>query len=210
MKRVFIAVFATFFATIFNQISAQRVIDYEYYPKHEFVLQYGVPSVVELTSVLKSQRFENNIAGKGKKLRTTGTAGFGYNFSANPNVSIGLFGGMSSVGADMIRTDDSEKKGEVLYSTDITSYLGMLSSHWLFFREGALEISSGVYVGVVYNSQKISNIKYKNIAPEDESKLNFAYHLTALKVRYGETFAVFGEVGFGHRGIFSVGLSIKL
>lgn len=208
MKKIAIVALIMIISSMFNQISAQKVIDFEYFPRHEIVLHYGSPSVVELTSVLKSQKFDNNIVGKGKKLRMTGSAGFGYNFGINPNVSIGVFGGYSSVGSDMIR-DDSGDKGTLLYSTDITSYLGMLSGHWLFLREGALEISSGVYVGAVYNSQKITNVSNKSIAPKDETKVTFAYHLTALKVRYGETFAVFGELGFGHRGILNVGVSIK-
>ena len=209
MKKTAIITLATMMlAAGFNQLSAQRVRDYEYFPRNEIYVQYGIPSVIEITSVLNRQKFENNnIVGKGQKLRMTGAAGFGYNFSLNQNVSIGLFGGISSVGSDMIKQDDSK---DVLFSTDITSYLGMLSAHWLFLQDGPLEVSSGVYLGADYSSKEISNIASGfGGAPKNSTSTTFAYHLTALKVRYGETFAVFGELGFGHRGIFSAGISLK-
>ena len=207
-KTAIITLVALIFGSGFNQLSAQRARDFEYYPKHEIYVQYGIPSVIELTSVLNQQRFDNNIVGKGQKLRMTGAAGFGYNFNLNQNVSVGLFGGISSVGSDMIKQDDS-KNDVVLFSTDITNYMGMLSAHWQFLRDGAMEISSGVYLGAIYSSKEISNAGGFSGAPKSSTSTTFAYHITALKVRYGETFAIFGELGFGHRGILNVGLSIK-
>ena len=208
-KTAIITLTALILAAGFNQLSAQRVRDYEYFPRHEIYVQYGIPSVIEITSVLNRQKFDNDVVGKGQKLRMTGAAGFGYNFSLNQNVSVGLFGGISSVGSDMIKQDDSNNK-TVLFSTDIASYLGMLSAHWQFLQEGALEVSSGVYLGAIYSSKEVSHIASEfRGAPKSSTSTTFAYHITALKVRYGETFAIFGELGFGHRGILSAGLSIK-
>ena len=46
--------------------------------------------------------------------------------------------------------------------------------------------------------------------PKINDRAEVSYHLTAIKVRYGETIGVFAELGFGFRGLVNVGLSIKI
>ena len=46
--------------------------------------------------------------------------------------------------------------------------------------------------------------------PSDSRGCQVAYHITVCKLRYGNTFGVFGELGFGFKGILNIGLSIDL
>lgn len=180
-----------------------RVRDADYFPRHEIYVQYGTPTVLELVTTLKApETFEQDT----RHHVFTGVAGLGYGFSLNEMISVGIYAGASYSRADIC--DVTNGKEDVLYTKGVMSYVGQLSAAWTFYNEGSIQLSSGVYLGVAYWDEDYSNgsIAY----PHASDQFKVAYHLTACKFRYGDTFGVFAELGFGFRGLVNAGLSIQL
>lgn len=194
--------------SLFAQRNRER--DADYFPRNEIYIQYGTPTVLELVTTLKaptqfgSADTKNNIF--------TGVAGLGYNFFISNRFMIGIYGGASYAKADICLMNDDETISQRLYAKGVMSYVGQLSASWIFYNEGSIQLSSGVYLGMAYWDEDItvydnkSSINY----PHASDQFKFSYHLTACKFRWGDTFGVFAELGFGFRGLVNAGLSVQL
>lgn len=203
--------------------SAQRFkhakeIDAQYFPRHEIYIQYGTPTIMELVTMLPAPKgFEADTRGQ----VFTGAPGLGYNFSFSEDFSMGIFAGYSYSKADVYTLDTAHKMpDQLLWAIGVHSYVGQLSANWVYFEQGDLELSTGLYLGVAYWDEDITFYKDKGIleglldedyvVPHSNEYWKMSYHFTACKARYGNTFGVFGELGFGYRGLINVGLSVKL
>lgn len=224
MKKLYSILLVAISVIIFaNTASAQRFkhareIDAQYFPRHEIYIQYGTPTVLELVTMLPAPKgFEADT----KNLVFSGTPGIGYNFSISETFSMGIFAGYSYSKAD-IYTSESAKKmpDQLLWGEGVHNYVGQLSANWIYFERGALELSTGLYLGVSYWDEDIIFYKDKGVleglldedyvVPHSAELWKVSYHFTACKVRYGNTFGVFGELGFGYRGLINVGISVKI
>lgn len=195
----------------------QSEIDVDYFPKNEIYIQYGSPTIMELVTMLPAPA-EKGFKGDTKEQVFTGTPGLGYNFSIREDLSIGIFGGWSYSKASIYTNEDfPQYPNQKIYDKGVQSYVGQLSANWLYFTQGDLQISSGLYLGIAYWVEDI-DIFFNNPTaglqtlsiPDSNESMRFSYHITACKVRYGDTLGVFGELGFGFRGLLNIGLSIKL
>lgn len=198
---------------LFAQMS--RVRDAEYFPRNEIYVQYGTPTVIELSSTLGAKYNFNNISGDSENYKFSGVGGVGYNFYVSSKIAVGVYGGVGYASADLFIDrigDDLLKEPVRLCRSEVVSYVGEVSGIYTYWREGAMELSGAVYVGVAYLDENIrlyiDDETYGKPFPNDRWK--FAYHLTALKFRIGETVGGFAELGFGYRGLVNVGLSVKI
>lgn len=186
--------------------------DYSYidYKKSEIYIQYGAPTILELTN-----KFDYNTytaAGVTHKYKEygnkyTGVGAVGYNFYINPYISLGAYFGISE--ADMKIKDESTNKD--VYTNHMRSYTGMFGINWTYFRQGIWEASCGCSLGLVGKDERqtiIDPANKKNI-PQEKDSFNLAYNLTATKIRVGGTLGGFLEVGFGYKGLVNAGLSVK-
>ncbi len=225
MKKIYIICIAVMSALIFSPQDAyarkfkhEKEVDAQYFPRSEIYIQYGTPTILELVTMLKAP-----VAFKGfdtKNQIFTGTPGIGYNFSVKENLSIGIFAGYSYAQADGCQMDGNSI-GSKIYTEKVRNYVGQLSANWQYYQEGALTLESGLYLGLAYMDRQVDPLwalsgsypmeeEIKNSIPKSGQQVKFAYHFTACKIRYGNTFGVFGELGFGFRGLVNVGLSVKL
>lgn len=213
-KSVFIT---TFILTIIISCSSifgqkNRTRDAEYFPIHEFYVQYGAPTIFELTSTLQPalvSRGAEELEIIAKDVVFSGVGGLGYNLSISELVSVGIYGGISLASANIYTSINDKETPQ--YSSQIVSYTGQFSIHWKYYQEGALEISSGAYAGLNYIEDTVKPLVKNPTQDAPKAKpFIFAYHLTALKVRYGDMIGGFAELGFGYRGLVNVGLSVKL
>ncbi len=193
-----------------------KVRDAEYYPRNELYIQYGTPTVLELATTLQSNISSNNGSGESKNYKFTGVGSLGYNFSITEKFAVGVYGGVSYASADLYVTKAPNYNITdpiLLYRTGIVSYTGQVSATWTFFSSGAIECSSAAYLGVGFLDETITpydtGSRVFNI-PEAKDKWKVAYHLTAIKFRYGEMVGGFVELGFGYRGLVNIGMSVKL
>lgn len=186
--------------------------DYSYidYKKSEIYIQYGAPTILELTNKFNNTSFTaGNVTYKYKDSGTkyTGVGAVGYNFYINPYLSLGAYFGISE--ADM--TIKEEVKHTEIYQNHVRNYTGMLSVHWTYFRNGIWEASCGCSLGMAKKDerQEIYNPANKSKIPVENDSYNFAYNLTATRVRVGGTLGGFLELGFGYKGLVNAGLSVK-
>jgi len=197
----------------------ERELDALYYPRHEIYVHYGSPTVMELVTVLPAPK---EFRADTKDQVFSGAPGIGYNFSLNKKFSLGVFGGYSYSKANIYALPpvESSAKEILLYGKGVRSYVGQISANWTYLNEDDLELSTGFYLGVAYWDEDVHFYADKGILeglitddfvfPHSNEQWKVSYHFTACKVRYGNTFGVFGELGFGYRGLVNVGLSIKL
>lgn len=183
--------------------------DYIDYKKSEIYIQYGAPSVIELTNKLETKTLEP-LGLELAKTKYTGIGAVGYNFYLSPYISLGAYFGISE--ADMRLTD---KKGHDVYTNHVRNYTGLLGISWTYFRSGIWEASCGAWLGVaqlderqeiLYTATSHDEIKI----PRENDRYRFAYNLTATRIRVGGgVFGAFAEIGFGYKGLANVGLSVK-
>lgn len=189
-----------------------RVRDVDYFPRSEIYLQYGTPSLMSLTTIM-SPNFHDEVSnGETRNHKFSGIAGVGYNFFLHPRVSVGLDFGVGYGSADMYMTDHSETgpAGDPRYvcRAAIMNYDCHISGSFVYWQQGAMECSGALYLGVNYMDESVVNAASDELVPNDH--MNFSFHITAVKFRYGDMIGGFAELGFGYRGLLNVGLSIKI
>lgn len=224
MKKVYSIIFAAL-AIILSTSPAfarkfkhEKELDALYFPRNEIYIQYGTPTILELVTMLKTPTNFEGFETTGHIF--TGTPGVGYNFFLEDNFSIGIFGGYSFAQCD-VRKDNNGEEGPLIYTEGVNNYVGQLSANWTYYQDDELTLQTGLYLGVSYMNRNVTRnnalISSSMLTPEQfnqlpssSEQLKLAYHFTACKIRYGNTFGVFGELGFGFRGLVNVGFSIKL
>ncbi|MEG0891164.1 MAG: hypothetical protein RSF01_04710 [Bacteroidales bacterium] len=186
--------------------------DYSYidYKKSEIYIQYGAPSILELTNDLDNNTFKdkNGVVHKFKEYgqKYTGVGAIGYNYYINPYLCLGAYFGISE--ADIKIKEEASNKD--VYTNHTRSYTGMLEFRWIYFRQGIWEASCGCSLGVAGKDEEQTELDTKNnIIPAENDRVAFAYNLTATRVRIGGTVGGFIELGFGYKGLVNAGLSVK-
>lgn len=211
MKKIVICILFALFA-FSNTLTAQRYDEDVYiaYLKNEFYVQYGFPSIVELTNKLENDTYtspQHTKKYKGVDTRYSGIAAVGYNRYLNPYFCIGGYFGISEAS---IKAQDTQTQ-RIVFTNDVRSYTGMVNLGWTYYRNGIWEVSCGVAAGVAYkdeNQRKADNSS--DLIPDEDDRLALAYNLTAMRVRIGGGIVGgFAELGFGYKGIFNAGVSIK-
>ena len=190
-----------------------RVRDSEYFPRNEVYVQYGTPSVVELTTLLSSEYSSEGYDGDSRNHKFSGIAAVGYSFFVHPRVSVGLDFGYGYGSADMYITDsDAAPVTSPIFvcRSAINSYSAYVSASYTYWQQGPMECSGALYLGVSYQDESIERGNGNYSIPEAVDRLRFSYHITAIRFRYGETFGGFAGLGFGYRGLLNGGLSIKI
>lgn len=195
------------------QIDRER--EYGYYPKNEIYIQYGVPSVQELVTTLQVdyKSASGSYDGESRNHKFSGVGGFGYNFSISKKMALGVYGGVSYSSADLYITnmeDVNLKEPVMVCRSNIMCYTGQVSVSMTYWQRGAWECSGALYLGVAYLAESIDVHEGQYFIPTPDSRWKFSYHLTPVKFRYGNAIGVFGELGFGYRGLLNVGLSVKI
>lgn len=182
--------------------------DYIDYKKSEIYLQYGAPSIIELTNKLETKVLEP-LGLELAKTKYTGIGAVGYNFFLTPYISLGAYFGISE--ADMKLVD---KKGNDVYTNHVRNYTGLVGVNWTYFRSGIWEASCGAWLGVAQLDER-QEVYYTassetKVIPKENDRIRFAYHLTATRVRVGGgVLGAYAEVGFGYKGIANVGVSVR-
>ncbi len=211
MKKVFSTLLVLVVTTLLSFAQINRERDSEYFPHHEVYIQYGAPSLVELTTTLTSKINDEFIAGESKNHVFTGIPAVGYNYFFNRNFSVGADLGYGRAQAEIwiSSLEGQPVQWEApLCTSMIDCYMFHLSASYIYWEGVSMELSGSVYVGLNYMDETIITSHLDLVEPDD--RLNFSYHLTALKFRYGEAIGGFVELGFGYRGIVNLGLSIKI
>ena len=212
MKHIITAAAALLLMSSAAFAQKNMVRDVDYFPRSEIYLQYGTPSLMELTTILSPNFHDEVTNGETRNHKFSGIAAIGYNFFIHPRVSIGLDFGYGYGSSDMYISDVDEfgPAGDPQYMCKavVMNYSCHLSGAFTYWQQGPMECSGALYLGVNYMDESVRNAVSDELEPNDH--LNFSFHITAVKFRYGDMVGGFAELGFGYRGLLNVGLSIKI
>lgn len=212
MKHVLTAAAALLLISSAAFAQKNMVRDVDYFPRSEIYLQYGTPSLMELTTILSPNFHDEVTNGETRNHKFSGIAAIGYNFFIHPRVSIGLDFGYGYGSSDMYISDVDEfgpaGEPEFMCRAVVMNYSCHLSGAFTYWQQGPMECSGALYLGVNYMDESVKNAVSDELEPNDH--LNFSFHITAVKFRYGDMVGGFAELGFGYRGLVNVGLSIKI
>ena len=212
MKHILTAAAALLLTVTASYAQKNRVRDVDYFPRSEIYLQYGTPSLMELTTILSPNFHDEVTNGETRNHKFSGIAAIGYNFFVHPRVSIGLDFGYGYGSSDMYISDVDEfgpaGEPEYMCRAVVMNYSCHLSGAFTYWQQGPMECSGALYLGVNYMDESVRNAVSDELEPNDH--LNFSFHITAVKFRYGDMVGGFAELGFGYRGLLNVGLSIKI
>ena len=212
MKHIITAAAALLLMSSAAFAQKNRVRDVDYFPRSEIYLQYGTPSLMELTTILSPNFHDEVTNGETRNHKFSGIAAIGYNFFIHPRVTIGLDFGYGYGSSDMYISDVDEfgPAGDPQYMCKavVMNYSCHLSGAFTYWQQGPMECSGALYLGVNYMDESVRNAVSDELEPNDH--LNFSFHITAVKFRYGDMVGGFAELGFGYRGLLNVGLSIKI
>ncbi len=212
MKHILTAAAALLLMSSAAFAQKNMVRDVDYFPRSEIYLQYGTPSLMELTTILSPNFHDEVTNGETRNHKFSGIAAIGYNFFVHPRVSIGLDFGYGYGSSDMYISDVDEfgpaGEPEYMCRAVVMNYSCHLSGAFTYWQQGPMECSGALYLGVNYMDESVRNAVSDELEPNDH--LNFSFHITAVKFRYGDMVGGFAELGFGYRGLLNVGLSIKI
>lgn len=212
MKHILTAAAALLLMSSAAFAQKNMVRDVDYFPRSEIYLQYGTPSLMELTTILSPNFHDEVTNGETRNHKFSGIAAIGYNFFVHPRVSIGLDFGYGYGSSDMYISDVDEfgpaGEPEFMCKAVVMNYSCHLSGAFTYWQQGPMECSGALYLGVNYMDESVRDAVSDELEPNDH--LNFSFHITAVKFRYGDMVGGFAELGFGYRGLLNVGLSIKI
>lgn len=212
MKHIITAAAALLLMSSAAFAQKNMVRDVDYFPRSEIYLQYGTPSLMELTTILSPNFHDEVTNGETRNHKFSGIAAIGYNFFVHPRVSIGLDFGYGYGSSDMYISDVDEfgpaGEPEFMCKAVVMNYSCHLSGAFTYWQQGPMECSGALYLGVNYMDESVRDAVSDELEPNDH--LNFSFHITAVKFRYGDMVGGFAELGFGYRGLLNVGLSIKI
>jgi len=223
MKRLFYLLSAScVLMTLSFTADARRIreLDSDWFPRSEIYIQYGTPTLIELTSTLSKFRDiygmnELYYSGESRNYVFTGVPAIGYKFSINERWAVGAYIGASMAKSDLwlTKVNNVELPEAIrLYYSEVWTCAGMLDASILYWEEGTMSLSGQVYLGVAFQDEKISvydeqDKRYR--IPGENDRWRFAYHITPMKFRIGDVCGFFAELGFGYRGLVNAGFSAR-
>ena len=183
---------------------------YLFYLKNEIYMQYGTPSIVQMTNKLGNNTYTNPQTTKRYKsagATYSGNAAIGYNRYLNPYFCIG---GWLGYGESKIKAKDTET-GKIAFTNNVRCITGLANFEWTYFRSGIWEISCGAAGGLVHKNEQITIADKQNgYIPQEKDRIAFAYNLSIARVRIGGgILAAFVDFGFGYKGLANGGISVK-
>ena len=180
------------------------------YIKNEIYLQYGAPSLVEMTNKLGNDTYNGPNATKrykGTGSSYSGIFALGYNRYLNPYFCVGIYIGSGESQVTAIDTDT----GKETFTSKVKSTTTMANFGWSYYKNGIWDISCGAAAGMAFKHEDITApASATPFIPKEGNKQVFAYNFTVLKVKVEEgALGCFAEFGFGYKGVANAGICFR-
>ncbi len=170
--------------------------------KHEIVLGYGVAThyaiVEEIAGIfgvfITLGEFTTQLESG------TGAIVLGYRYSLKDKISVGLDGSYTKLKGFL--------KVEGNAVGDINKHFYTIAPYvsYNYVKKGNLSMYSGIGLGYAF----VKNVYTTDDGSEIKNTGEFAFHINAFGVRYGNKICAFAEAGYGYKGIMNFGVSINL
>ena len=170
--------------------------------KHEFVLGYGVTThyaIREQMADIVGLVITLGVFDAGFK---SGTGAFvlGYRYSVREKISIGLDGSYTKLKSVL------KVGGEVVGNLNKHFYTIAPYVSYNYVKNGNLSMYSGIGLGYAF----VKNVYTTGDGNEIVNTGEFAFHINAFGVRYGNKISAYAEAGYGYKGIMNFGVCINL
>jgi hypothetical protein len=170
---------------------------------HDLSLQFGVLSSDQMIDIFEDVILIVITLGNFSKdnIKYGGVPFLTYHYSANSRFGFGgAIGGYSSSG-DLVRQSTGLLVGDFRETNYVVA--AELDYHWVM-RPG-LQIYSGAGFGVRFRKGRYTD----ESATETFNRTLPTFHINAIGVRFGQKIGFFGELGFGYKGMLSVGVNAQ-
>ena len=158
-------------STAVSNAQMGRVRDSEYFPRNEVYVQYGTPSIIELTTILNSEYRSEGYDGDSRNHKFSGIAAVGYSFFVHPRVSVGLDFGYGYGSADMYITDSDAAPVTLpifVCRSAINSYSAHVSASYTYWQQGPMECS-GAAMRTILSLRRMTGSGSHIISPRSSS-----------------------------------------
>lgn len=167
--------------------------------KKDIYVGYGIVTAQDIIGATTSGLVGALVPGGYDKIKVSGmgAAFLGLDYYLSDKVAVGLQANYSSFTAEYVQSSGDNPTAKLNFFTP----MARMKVNWK--NERSLQVYSSVAAGASFS-------KGKSHANTTSRSNNFAFHISPIGVRLGNTVAVFGEAGFGYQGLLSAGLSVKL
>ncbi|MBN2614133.1 MAG: hypothetical protein JXR71_00435 [Bacteroidales bacterium] len=166
----------------------------------EFSASYGVVSTDDLANIFGE--IITSIAGYESKNATyTGIINAGYRNLINDRWLIGL-----TVSYEK-STADAYVQGSKIGTQKNTYYTVAAEANYQYVSGGFFQMYSGFGIGFTQASASLMRTDNNPDTNDKHNHINFQFTLAGFRV--GKTIGLFGELGFGYKGIVNGGVSVR-
>lgn len=183
MKKNIVLTLLVFSSIIFSQV-----------PKNEIYSSYGMGSVQELSIILNDIIILPFVRGDFTVESPVGPIAAGYRRNLSDHFALGIEGSYTQFNQEYTILGSK-------FKVDNTFTTVMLNSRYCYNPSNPVQFYSGISIGG-------SNFNQKDSVQSANSTI-FAFHVNAIGVRFGRTFAGYLELGMGYNGIVNGGVSVK-
>lgn len=139
-----------------------------------------------------------------KSYKETGVFSLGYRNQLSERLKVGVDFGYSK--AEQILTpkaSNKENKGQISKKSSL--FIAMPVAEYSYVKTEWLNFYGSAAAGINLNATTES----ENGKTAKDHKLGFAYQISPAALRVGKKLAGFAELGYGHKGIITAGVSYK-
>lgn len=128
-----------------------------------------------------------------------------YNYFVSEKLGIGL--NVGYFGRTVKRTYENRYTGELTYSKDKVSMVSITPNiKFIYFQKNRFQFYGRVLAGIALTTDKADVRNSSESISKKDTDSWFLFQFMPLGFSYGGDFAIFGELGFGVKGIFGLGL----
>jgi hypothetical protein len=177
---------------------------------HALRTGYGLSSTVANTPKLKKM-LANSLKGQDYYMeqRSTGISFLSYHYDfESPFISMGITYAFEMRTGGVFKNDETTEETIIKTGTgDFTKAFHTVAAEvrYDYYQKKSFAIYALGGMGATFQKENYHPADSK--ATETGSSIFFNYQLTPIGIKYGDTFVVFGEVGFGYKGLFTMGVS---
>lgn len=157
-------------------------------------LAYDVVEIFGTVFTLGNITYENEIS--------SGAIHIGYNYAISEKFLLGGFFAFENI------TNDVKSSGNLIGKNSSKFYTVAIEASYRYVSKEKISLYSGLGIGYSFGNMQFDSSTTAEASYDDKANI-FNFQITGIGFRYGNSFGVFAEAGYGYRGIVNAGVSYK-
>lgn len=172
--------------------------------RSEITLGYGTISHEFLNA--KNRNLEHIMGigstDKTRDCRTVGIVLLSYRYFINNHLSIGL-----GLGYEHFKGVTKN-----LYNWQRTDFRLVPEVNYIYKTSSRIKLYGMAATGVSYKTDKVNQTiySYGTLHNGTSTRLDMAFHVSPIGIRFGNKFGGYAEAGYGYKGVINLGFSLKI